>query len=409
MIGWLLAALLGLAQAADWLTLQGTEVGAEPATLRPWGFVQGLGEGIVLGGPVEGLQSEALAPFNGQVPSYNRVGSGEASWGLSVRRARVGLRGVVPGTQDRVNFLVAAELGDNALTRLDPVVLTDASVTLSLVPGLRLRVGQFKLPLGEEALEMNPIAAEFINFTQATQQLLQENPSASGAYTAGGSGFRDVAAQAFYTFPLGQGELAYALALSNGRMGSLDVDTPKDLTGRLYWAPVVWGPRASPLRDEVALYAWWQQGQRTVDGVARPRVRRGAGAQLRREGLMARVEVVQAQGALETGASPPFPGQPVTVVPEGHALGGHAFVHAERGPLGLGLRYDALWRDTTTPSALRVFHTVTADAQLELGPRARVMLDWEHRWLLAPEGSADAQTLGAALGDRVSAQVVVVF
>lgn len=401
--------LVGTVLAADWLTLQGAETEADAAAVRPWGFVQGLAEGVMFGGPVEGLESEALAPYNGEVPAFNRVGSGAASWGFSVRRARAGLRGVVPGTDARVNWMIAAELGDNGLTRLEPVLLTDASVTFSLIPGARVRVGQFKLPLGEEALEMNPIAAEFINFSAPTSQLLLENPTAEGAYTGGVNGFRDVGVQVFNTFELGAGELSYAVMLSNGRMGGLDTDNTKDLTGRLYWAPVVWGPAASPLREELALYAFWQQGQRVVDGVEVPRSRRGGGVQLRHGGWMARIEGVQGVGALETGANPPFPGQPVTVVADGRAVGGTAFAHFERGLVGGGLRYDTLWRDTTHAEALRVFHTVTADVQLELSPRARVMVDYERRLLLAPHGSADAQTLGAALGDRVAGQVVVVF
>jgi hypothetical protein len=401
--------LVATAAAADWLALQGTEPAPDPAAVRPWGFVQALGEGIAFGDPVGGLTSETLAPFNGERATFNRVGSGDATWGLSIRRARVGLRGAVPKTDGRVAWLVAAEFGDNGLTRVDPVVLTDASVTFSYVPGARIRVGQFKLPLGEEALEMNPLAAEFVNYSAATSQLLLENPSANGAYTAGSNGFRDLGVQVFDSFAVGRGSLSYAVMLSNGRMGALELDDAKDVTARISWAPWVWGSSDSPHREELGVYGFWQQGERTVDGETVARVRRGGGVQVEKAGWHARVEVIQGAGAIEGGANPPFPGQPVAVAAEGQALGGYAYVHYEHGLLGGGLRYDELWRRYDSPADLRVFRTATVDLQVEITPKARVMLDYELRWLAAPEGSADAKAIAATLGDRVSLQAGVVF
>ncbi|MEY3212943.1 MAG: hypothetical protein RIT28_3424 [Pseudomonadota bacterium] len=404
---------LGAALAADWVMLQGTEPSAggdeTPAAVRAWGFVQPLAEGVVGGEPVTGLSSESLVGFNGERASFNRVGSGDATMGFSIRRARFGFRGVIPGTDRRVNWLVGAEVGQNALTRIDPIVLTDASVTVAVAPGLNVRVGQFKLPLGEEALEMNPIAAEFVSVSSVTGQLLNENPSSGGVYTAGVSGFRDVGVQVFDSFVLGQGSLTYALMVSNGGMGGLDADNAKDLSGRLTWAPFVWGEPEAAIRDELSLYAFWLEGQRSVEGVEARRMRRGAGAQLERHGLHARAEVIQGVGAIELGANPPFPGQPVLVSTDGEAIGLNAFVHHQPGPIGAGLRVDSLWRLTDSPTDLRVFHTVTADLQLQMSPKARVMLDYERRWLSAPGASADAQAIAATMGDRVSLQLVAVF
>lgn len=395
---------IGAAMAADWLQLQGTE--AEDAALRPWGFVQVLGEGVVAGEPVSGLSSETLAPFNGELANFNRVG-GDATYGLSVRRARLGLRGAVPNTEGKVAYLVAAELGDNGLTRLDPVVLTDASLTLSYLPGARLRVGQFKLPLGEEALEMNPIAAEFINFSAATSQLLLENPSADGVYTGGASGFRGVGAQVFDSFEVGPGALSYALMVSDGRVGA--PDDARDLTGRLSWSPRVWGGPRDPHREELSLFAFWQEGQRTLADEPTRRSRRGVGVQLQRAGFHARAEAIAARGAIELGTNPPFPSQPVAISADGVAAGGYAFLHYERAQLGGGLRYDTLWRLYDSPADLRELHTLSADLQWSFNPRARVLLDYEHRLLLAPGASADAQAIGDSMGDRVSVMVSAVF
>lgn len=395
------------ALAADWPMLQGTEpAGAE--AVRPWGFAQVVGEGIVGGRPVHGL-SPGLDAVEGQLPAFDRVGSGDATWGFGLRRARAGLRGVVPATGGRVNWLVALEFGDNALTRLDPVVMTDASVTWSAAPGVRLRAGQFKLPLGEEALEMNPMAAQFVNLTQATAQLLAENPVAAGAYTAGGSGFRDVGVQWFDTRPVGPGEVSYALMVSNGRMGSLELDDAKDVTGRVSVTPWVWGDPGALQRDELGAWVFHTQGRRELDGVEAARIRQGAGVKLQRSGWQLRGELLHAAGMLELGANPPFPGQGVVVAPEGRALGGYTSVHYGRGHAAGGLRYDELARSTESEPDRRVFRTLTADLQLVGSPRARLMVDYELRWLTAPGGSEDARRIAAAMGDRASVQAVAVF
>jgi hypothetical protein len=400
---WLSAAL-----AADWPMLQGTEPGPQPAAIRPWGFLQALAEGVVFGSPLGPVDDPALAPFVGERPLFNRVGSGDATWGFTVRRVRMGLRGAIPKTDGRISWIVGIEAGDNGITRTSPVVLTDASVTVSYIPGLRLRVGQFKLPLGEEALENNPSAADFINPTAATNQLLLENPVADGAYLSGAGAFRDIGVEAFYTFPSPVGHWSYALMLSNGRMGVFENDDRKDLTHRLGWT-WVWGDPDDAERDEVGVYAFWQQGERLVDGDEVMRIRRGGGIKLQRLGWQARVELVQGRGAIELGPDPPFPGAPISVLPDAAGVGGHALLHYTRGPAGGGVRYDELWRGTDDPDVLRVFRTLAFDAQLRVAGRFRLLVDYELRWMDAPKGSDDARALARTLGDRVGIQAAVSF
>lgn len=399
---------VALAGAADWAMLQGTEVGQPEAPVRPWGFVQAVGEGV-FAQPVEGLVSETLLPFEGEVASFNRLGSGDATWGFNVRRARLGLRGAVPRTDGDVAWLVAVEAGNNALTRADRVVLTDASVTLSYVPYLRLRVGQFKLPTMDETLEANPIAAESINYSQAASQLMMENPIADGAYTGGGSGFRDLGVQAFDTLPLGPVDVGYAVMLSNGRPGAVDTDTPKDVTARLALTRVLGGEVQDPHRPELSVFAWHQEGRRQVDGEEARRMRQGAGVHLETAPVRARAEVVRAVGTVETGASPPFAGQPLVVDPDGVALGAYAMVHGEWKGAGATVRWDQLWRGYGAEADLRVFRTFTFGLEYAFSPRARVMVDYELRRLAAPHASADVQTIAATMGDRLSGQVVAFF
>lgn len=399
---------MAAALAADWPRLQGTEAADAPA-VRAWGFVQALGEGVAFGPPAPAFENPDWAAFEGQRPLFNRVGSGDASWGFSIRRARLGLRGAIPKTAGRVAYQLAAEFGTNGLTRQFPVQLTDASVTLSYIPGVHLRFGQFKLPTGEEALEANPVAAEFVEFSEPTRQLLLESRVEDGVVLGGVSAFRDVGLEAFGSFAVGRGEFGYAAMLSNGRMGGFDLDDSKDFTVRLAWSPVVWGEATAARRDELGMYAFWQQGGREVDGERAPRIRRGGGVKIEKDGWRARVEVIEGTGWIDLGASPPFPGQPVRVAARGQAIGGHAMLHFRRGLGGGSLRYDTLWRSSGTPADERLFHTLTLDAQLILNPHVRVMADYAVRWLAAPKGSDDARALAATLGDRVSLQVVASF
>ncbi|MFM2163543.1 MAG: hypothetical protein RLZZ383_3055 [Pseudomonadota bacterium] len=401
--------LASLGWAADWPMLQGTEP-ADAAPVRVWGFAQALAEGLVGAKPVTGLVSEGLLPYEGEVPTFNRIGSGDATWGLSVRRARLGVRGAVPKTSGRLGYLLAAEFGANALTREDPVVLTDASVSISYIPGVRLRIGKFKLPLGEEALEMNPAAAQFVSITPTTAQLLGENRVVDGAYVGGFSGYRDLAVQAFDTFAVGSTEISYALALSNGAWAGTDDDNGKDVTGRVSWVP--WRAEADDhgvRREEVRLWMFWQQGQRMLDGVRYDRIRRGGGASVLASGVQARVEVVQASGMIELGAQPPFANLPVMVAGEGEAIGGNAAFTYRRGKMAGGLRYDGLARRYDSDLDLRVFHTGTVNLTVEPDPRVRVMLDYDLRLLGAPRGSGDAQAIGRAMSDRLSLQVTALF
>lgn len=132
---------------------------------------------------------------------FNALDNG-GTWGLAVRRARPGLRSAVPGTDGRVSYFLLAELGTAAIARDGPT-LTDAAITLSYVPCARLRIGQFKLPLMDEAVEANPLAAEWVNFSLPAAALVNGNRVRDGKLDGGASGFRDVGVELFDTFQRG--------------------------------------------------------------------------------------------------------------------------------------------------------------------------------------------------------------
>lgn len=301
------------------------------------------------------------------------------------------------------------EVGNNTFTRTSRVLVADASATFSYIPGVRLRVGQFKLPLMDETLESQPLAATTINYSQVASQLVSENPVASGAYTGGSSGTRDVGIQAFESIPVGPVELSYAAMLSNGQPGVLDATTPKDWTGRMMVSRVFDGARNDPHRREVSVFGWRQQGARALDGVEGLRVRQGGGIHVETVPVRARVEVVHAVGMIEAGASPPFPGQPIEVVVDGEAIGGTAMLRGAWRGFGASTRYDQLWRDTGSETDLRVFQTLALGLDYSVTPRARIMAELELRSLRAPGAGQDSQTIADTMGDRLSAQAVVVF
>ncbi len=394
------------ARAADWPMIQGTER-ADAPLVRPFGFVQLTTEGM-LGGAAQGLTSPALSRFEGERPSFNALESG-GEWSFSVRRARPGLRGAIPGTSGRVSYFLLAELGTAAIAR-DGATLTDAAVTFSYVPGARVRLGQFKLPVMDEAVEANPIAAEWVSFSLPAAALVNENPVRAGRYDGGASGFRDVGVQVFDTFRRGHVALSYAAVVSNGRRGALDGDSAKDFTARTTASWVFSGKDDDPHRQELSLFAWGQRGERDLDGRSVQRIRSGIGVHLEKEPVRVRAELVHATGAIPVGQAPPFAGQPLVIDPYGRAIG--AYVQARVrlfDKARIGLRYEELHRQIDDARAERVFRTLAPMLEYDVVPRVRLQASYERRWMTAPGGTDDAKTIARAMGDRVAVQATVIF
>lgn len=404
-----LAALLALgvslpAAAADWLAISGTAAPDAPA-LAPTGFVQAVAEGT-LGAPVRGLDPAGpLAAGNGEPLLANTVGQG-APLAFTLRRARLGARGAA--ADGRVTYLATAELGQNALTRATAVALADAAVAARLLPGLSLRVGRFKLPAMDEPLENNPQVAETIDFSATATQLLLESRVRAGATDGNANAFRDTGVMAFASGQARGWHGGYAAMVSNGGPG-LETDAAKDLTVRLQGGRVFAGALRDQRREELSVFVWRQQGERTPDGAAAPapRVRQGVGAQLERTHLRARVELVDARGMIEV--SPAFAGQPVTVLPTGRAGGAVALVAGRVGPAGLALRAERLTRQPGIPGETRTLDVYTASVHYEPTPKLRLFLDYAHRRASAPGAEGDPAVLAAALGDRVAAQLGLIL
>lgn len=397
------------AHAADWPIAMGTEEGAPDQPVRPIGFLQLVGEGSS-GAHVEGLKSKALSKYEGARPTFNTVGDSNASWGFTARRARIGFRGSVPSTNQQVSYFITVEAGTAAVNRGATIRLVDGAVTFSVIPGARVRVGQFKLPTMDETVEANPIAAEFVNFSNVALGLMLENKVEKGAYVGGAYAFRDVGVQVFDTFQRRNVALSYALMVSNGRFAGVDEDNYKDVTARVMASWVFSGAANDPHRQELSLFAWGQRGTREYGDRRFERVREGIGVHLEREPIRMRAELVYGSGMLVLGPNPPFAGEPIAVAPEGRALGGYAQARVRLfGKLLVGLRYDELHRQLGQGPALRVLRTLTPAVEWDFTPKAKLMLNYEKRWLGAPDASEDAQRIAETIADRVLVQATVTF
>lgn len=184
--------------ATNWFQLQNNEQPGA-ASYKFWGFIQptytSIESSTVTGipatvvSPVNGANvpvPTGLRAYNGQTALFNLVGP-DLKYGdqLQMFRARPGVRGVIPGTDEKINYFILGELGNNGLTREKQAVLTDATVTFNYIPGARIRIGLGRLPLGEEAMQGVQVM-DYINFTNVSDQLLNERfvaPYANAART----------------------------------------------------------------------------------------------------------------------------------------------------------------------------------------------------------------------------------
>ena len=447
--------------ATNWFQLQNNEQpGAAPYTF--WGFIQPTythNEGGTVSGipatvvsPVNGANvavPAGLRAYNGQTALFNLVGPDLAhSDQLQMFRARPGVRGVIPGTNEKINYFALAELGNNALTRERPAVFTDATMTFNYIPGARIRVGLGRLPLGEEAMQGVQIM-DYINFTTVTDQLLNERfvepyanvarthaavvgaPMAMSQLKGAFGGYRDVGVEVYDWFNRGRWEYAYAVMASqaNGIGFSDDLNSGNhDVTARVQAAYVFQG--AGPKREDVTAYAWHQEGKRAFGGTDYARIREGIGAKYLRHGVRMAGEYIRAKGMIYVAPTPQFndigapafePVDYVALDSSNKAEGYYLDVGWKFAPKWeVDLRYDELSKMTNSAYDERKASTWTLGGQYFYSPKLRFALNYEIRDIkvVHPEaqltngqkiqGTA-AEIIGGSVGDRLSAQMTWVF
>lgn len=447
------AAALGvapLASATNWVQLQNSEAPGAPA-YKFWGFIEGQFIHNT-GGAVEGLGGTAATKaYNGQTPLFNLVAPDQNSQDQAqIFRARPGLRGVIPGTDGKINYFVLGEFGNNGLTRAKSVVFSDATVSFNYLPGARVRVGLGRLPLGEEAM-LGDQALDYINFTNVTDNLLNERfvqpysttqptspilgvPLTQSQVTGGVSGYRDTGVEVYDWFKHGKWEYTYALMLSNGNgINFSDNNGSKDLTGRLQASYVFGG--GGPKREDVSAFIWHQQGKRTFAGTDYTREREGIGFKYLRNVLRFSGEYIQGKGMIFIGPNPPFnnlggsaldPGSLIALADSNKASG----YYLETGWRFLpkweaDLRYDYLDRLSNSAYDERKFSTWTLGAQYFYSPAVRVQVNYAIRKLDVPADTTpgstgtstaatktqldNAQAIANAMGNVLSVQLTWSF
>lgn len=439
--------------ATNWFELQNNEkAGAEPYTF--WGFVQPTYTRVD-SAAVNGITAPpGLKPYNGQIYLGNLVGPDLArDEQLQMFRARPGVRGVIPGTDEKINYFVLAELGNNGLTREKHAVFTDASVTFNQIPGARIKVGLGRLPLGEEAMQGVQIM-DYINFTTATDQLLNERfvtpytntarnhspvlgvPFRQSRLTGAIGGFRDVGIEVYDWFTRDKMEYAYAVMVSNGNGISFsDSNGSKDVTARLQAAYVFGGSGAK--REDVMAYVWHQEGKRSYNGSDFSRIREGVGAKYLRNGLRVSGEYMRAKGMIYVAQTPQFndlggttvattafePVDLMAVESSNKADGYYLEAGWKFNPQWeVDLRYDELNKMTNSAFDERKSTTWTLGGQYFYNPKLRFALNYEVRAVKVPHMDAqgtvpgnyalqltDFKTILDTTGNRLSAQMTYTF
>lgn len=437
----IMVALTGLsltADAANWVDLLGNEP-ANAVAIKPWGFIQPAYT-YIDAEPLSGLGG-AAASANGKYQIQNQVGPAfENTDQFQLLRAQFGLRGRLT---DKINYFLLTEVGNNPTTVQHPLMVIDASMSFSFIPGARIRAGLFKLPTGEEALVSNPAVYSYVYYSAMTGALVQENfyqdvtgvtagcsvPAASldcGKLVAGNNAFRDWGIQVFDSFRYGKWELGYAAMISNGNeIESIrDNNNSKDFTARLQTSYVFKG--AGPLREDANAFIWRQSGKRTYGASDYDRIREGMGFRMTKNNIRISGEYVRAKGMIGSGPNPPVvPASGnlelpynLNLAPQGKADGWYLEGGWRFHPKWeVEARYDVFDRNHNDAAAERLFKTWTLGGQYFINKTTRMTLNYEWRDAEAPNPLAITNSIQRNnsgivtnnLGDRVSLQLTWMF
>lgn len=426
--------------AANWLMLQGTEADHQAPRANVWGFAQidyhHTADTKLTAGPGKGEK----AAFNQMKPQLTSAS------GFNIRRARIGVRGANLPLDNKVNYFIMAELGNNGITtggNGSQGQLVDASVTLNHIPGARVRVGLFKNAGSEEAFKAIPVF-NYVSFTEGTDRLILErkiddkntvvpagqrsSDTLYGTRTDAVNAVRDTGIQVFDAFRVGDWEHSYAIKLGNGNgLAMTDNDENKDLY--LYASTEkLFGDTTGPRRHGMKFYAWSQTGKRTIAMAGNDknkkefnRERKGLGMTYFDGKYRMAAEYFTADGMIWGGPHAAV----ATNVKD--ALRMYTDQEADAYQLDFGYRikpnielnarYDVLNSATKDEGGVngkdkhRIYTTTTLGAQYFFNRKTSVRLNYEFRDLEAPDvpSNSNAAKIVKSIDDRVSAQLMMIF
>jgi hypothetical protein len=412
----LLMSLLGVSAhdklwAADHLLRDATQLGESNYRLKISGFIQPqvtwhLAERL------QNLQSKTYAQYNGQYIQPNQAQG--HSWGFKIARARLMMRGSLPKSAQKVNYMLGLELGQSIYTRGQNIAITEISTTLSYIPGIRLRIGHFKLPTMEEIVQ--PIAShhEFIEFSQTLHTLLGESPIANGDYQGAHYNFRDQGIQAFNSFKLGSAfAISYATMVSMAHRPNPNASTSPDLTLRASLSWVRKGKVSALNRKDITIGAWYMQGKRLIKEVEVDRKREGAFLKIEQDSFWFLGEWVRGFNATET---------PNLLVQERAQLSKHAKangiilqggprfkINAKYGIIGIKARVEKLTHQQGDIKDLKIFQSVTTGLEWNPIKRLRLQYEYQIRQMDMPHAKNDIAQMNQSLGSRMMLQVTLLF
>lgn len=410
------------AYAENWFMTDGTEpAGAKP--VRVYGLVQPTFQ-YDLSDKVTGLTGSD-AVFNDQFSTYASIPPGYTSTSsFYLFRVRLGVRGLV---EENINYEVVGEYGANALTTKGQdefnVELAEGSVTLNHVPGMRVRLGIFKVPGPEEAMRT---AIDYVNFTNVTFRLVNYQPieiSSAGSSLygfpaeakTGVRAFRDTGVEIFDAFRQDDQEWSYALMVGNGSsLNSIDDNRDKAVYGRVQWSWIFQQPSSSlePARQDLTALAWYQRGDQSFGGADYTATRQGMGISYLKQPYHFTAEYMWGDGMIvlpstfREGVGLVFPGS------ENEGRGWYVDAGMFVTPhFRLEARYDELELEPQAAAMNTLLQTLTLGVQYYFSAKNRIALNYEIRDydLAAVPASSDLANSSARLNDSLSDRIAIQY
>lgn len=448
--------------AANWLMLQGTESPGEAPRAKLWGFLQPSYLSV------SGTKLPGTAGWGGQNSQFNTHQPDLSSNStFQLMRARIGVRGVALPLDSNINYFVLAEYGNNGITQpgggSGSAKLTDATVTFNHIKGMRVRVGQMKIPMSEEVYQ-GIMTWNYINMTNMNNQQLVERPFWTDGITscntsahatpsldayqkycngdpqtqfrASAVAVRDQGIQLFDTFKSDDWEHSYALLYGNGGVNKDNRDGKYDTT--VYWSSEKVFSGKGPWRDHMKFYAWNTSGERTIydsallntAGTSQQEAEKvydrnlsGLGFTYQKDKYRVWAEYTKADGMIFNGSTGgAVPGalnnagtsvSQFVLSPTGEADGYYVdFGYKVTPKLEFDVRYDVYNRVTNlAASAERKYETTTLGMQYWFNRKSKLLLNYEIRSFEAPglPSTHAANVLADTMDDKISAQIFVLF
>jgi len=409
-----------VAEAANWLMLQGTERPGAAGRAKVWGFIQAQ------------YQSDSSEPFahptqgDLYVPPKLIGPNLTSQEQFNVNRARIGVRGIGMPLDSTVNYFLLAELGNNGITAGNggAAMISDASITIN-TDAVRIRAGLFKTPGVEEGLQAIHVF-DYINFTTVTNQLMLErfpqtgeanttapdltegNPNSINNIARPVGAFRDTGVQFFQSYKMGKWDHSYAVMFGNGNGLNFGNTADGNMDTYLYWASELAmggkGPRAQGLK----IFAWNQSGKRlnpngaSIDDV-QDRTRTGFGVKYLKMPFRVTFESMTGEGMIFKG-----PHQPVGNYNDLTASGSYIDFgyYIPNSKWEIDLRVDTYTRDENA-TAEATFDTTTVGLQYHINKKSRVNMTYDMRDFSSEVAAANNQLKG--VGDRLAVQLTHIF